>query len=99
MYKDIITYELAEGISEEHLLKVAQQIINDWMSKLSGFIKWEIHTNKNDSYTDVVYWESEEAAKKANEEMANIPNANDWYACYKKGSISSQKISLVSTFS
>ncbi len=27
MYKDIISYELAEGISEEHLLTVAKQIV------------------------------------------------------------------------
>jgi len=98
MYKDIITYELAENISETHLLKVAQQIVNDWMKKQAGFIKWEINSNSGNSYTDIVYWESKEAADKATVEMANIPNAGDWYACYKEGSISSIKLSEIANF-
>ena len=44
MYKDIISYELAEGISEEHLLKVAEQVVDDWMKNQSGFINWEINS-------------------------------------------------------
>jgi hypothetical protein len=29
MYKDIINYELAEGITEEHFMKVAGQILSE----------------------------------------------------------------------
>jgi len=98
MYKDIIKYELAKGITLEHLLKIAQQIVNDWMKKLPGFIKWEIHTDANEAFTDIVYWDSEESAKNAEKEMQNIPNAGDWFACYKEGSISSQKLRVVGEF-
>lgn len=98
MYRDIISYELAEGVNEEQLLKVAQEIIDTWMKKLPGFIKWEIHTNTDGSYTDLVYWESEHAAKEAQKEMANIPNAGAWYACYKEGSISSKNITKLAEF-
>lgn len=76
MYKDIISYKLAEGIREEHLLKVAKQIIDSWMSKQPGFIKWEIHSNNEGGYTDIVYWESKEAAKDSEKEMVNIPKCN-----------------------
>jgi len=99
MYKDIISYELADNITQEHLLKVAKQIVTEWMTKQPGFIKWEINTNKDGSYIDIVFWESEAAAKKAEKEMANIPNASEWYSCYKQGSISSQNLSLINTFS
>lgn len=92
MYKDLISYELAENISEEHLIKIAKQIINSWMSKQKGFIKWEIHKTKENSYTDIVYWESEKDAKEAEKNMVNIPDANEWYKCYKEGSISSKKL-------
>ena len=98
MYKDIISYELAEGISQEHLLKVAAQIIKDWMKNQPGFINWEIHSNADGSYTDIVYWETELAAKNSEKEMVNIPNASDWFACYKKGTISSKKITQVAKF-
>jgi hypothetical protein len=99
MYKDIISYKLAKGISEEHLLNVAGEIIKSWMSKQPGFIKWEIHQNNDGGYTDIVYWESKEDAKKSEADMVNIPNANDWYSCYEEGSISSKNLSQVATFS
>lgn len=87
MYKDIISYELAKGVDEGQLLKVASDIIKSWMTKQPGFMKWEIHKNEQGGYTDIVYWLSREDAKKAESEMANIPNAADWYVCYKEGSI------------
>ncbi len=98
MYKDIISYELAENVSQEDLVKIAKQIVTDWMTKQPGFIKWEIHTNKDQSFTDIVYWRSEEDAKKAEKEMANIPNAAEWYGCYKPGTISSKNVKLVAAF-
>lgn len=98
MYKDIISYNLAENITKEHLLKIARQIVTSWMKNQPGFIKWEIHTNSDGSYTDIVYWKSEQDAKKAEKEMANIPNAADWYGCYKEGTISSKNITLIAEF-
>ena len=98
MYKDLITYELAEKITEDYLISIAKQIINDWMKKQTGFISWEINTNSDGSYTDIVSWDSKEDAKKAEQEMANIPNAMDWFACYKEGSISSKNLTQVALF-
>lgn len=98
MYKDVISYELAENVSQEHLIKVANRIVNDWMKPLPGFIKWEIHGNADGSFTDIVYWESKEAVQNAEKEMVNIPNAGEWFSCYKEGSISSKKLTLVATF-
>jgi len=98
MYKDIIHYELAENITQEHLLKVAKQIVSTWMNKQAGFIKWEIHSNNKGTFTDVVYWQSEKDAKNAEKEMANIPNANDWYGCYKEGSINSHNLNQIAQF-
>ena len=49
-------------------------------------------------YTDIVYLESKDDAKKAEADMVNIPNANDWYSCYEKGSISSINLNQVATF-
>ena len=45
MYKDIITYQLADGVSEAHLLSTASRIVEVWMRNQPGFIKWEIHKN------------------------------------------------------
>ncbi len=98
MYKDIISYELAENISQDQLIVIAKQIVNNWMKKLDGFIKWEIHSHNDGSFTDIVSWESEETAKLVRKKMQNIPNAGDWYACYKTGSISSKNVTVIAEF-
>ena len=98
MYKDIISYKLAENISEGHLLNVASEVLKNWMGKQSGFVKWEIHRNSDGHYTDIVYWESEDDQKKAEADMVNIPNAGDWFSCYEEGSISSKNLHQVATF-
>ena len=98
MYKDIIGYELAEGVSQEHLIAVAERIVNEWMRTLPGFVRWEIHTNKDGGYTDIVHWKSKEDAMLAEKEMAALPNAGEWFACYKQGSISSKNLTTVAEF-
>ncbi len=98
MYKDLISYELAENISEEKLREVARGIVNSWMKKLPGFISWEINKTADNKYTDIVCWENQESAKNAENEMANIPNAAEWYGCYKQGTISSIGLHSVALF-
>ena len=99
MFKDIITYELDDGIDEQHLLKIAGKIIESWMSKQAGFIQWDIHKDAiGDGYTDIVYWETREAAQEAEQQMGDIPNAVDWFTCYKEGSIGSQNLEQIGSF-
>jgi hypothetical protein len=98
MYKDIISYELAAGITKEHLMAVAKKVVDNWMKNQAGFIKWEICENNDGGLTDVVFWESKEAAKNAEKEMANIPNAGDWFACYKSGTITSKNLTTIAEF-
>lgn len=98
MYKDVITYKLAEGISEEHLLKIGNEVFKSWMKGRPGFIKWEIHKNDHGEYTDIIYWESKKSAKDAEADMMNIPNVNDWLSCYRKNSIFTQTLNQIATF-
>ena len=98
MYKDLITYQLAEGITENHLLSVAQKVVDSWMNAQKGFIKWEITKDKEGNFMDIVYWKSVEDAKKAELDMMNIPNAADWFACYEEGSINSKNLTTIGEF-
>ena len=84
MHKDIISYELADGVNEIQLMTVAKRIVNEWMRQVPGFIRWEIHKDFEGRYTDIVYWETAEAAKAAEKDMMNIPDAHEWYGCYKE---------------
>ena len=81
------------------MLKVASEIIENWMSKQAGFIQWDIHKDATgEGYTDIVYWKTREAAQAAEQQMGNIPNAADWFSCYKEGSINSQNLKQVGSF-
>ncbi len=98
MYKDVVSYKLAENVTEERLLEVATNLLANWMSKQPGFVKWEIHREDNGDYTDIVYWESKDAAKKAEEDMRNIPNSGDWFSCYELSSIATKHLHHLATF-
>ncbi len=98
MYKDLISYELAEGIDETHLLKVAELIFNDWMKHQKGFISWEINQNTKGHYTDIVIWESKEDAALSNKNMANMPHASEWMGCYKMETVNSESLTSIFNF-
>lgn len=98
MYKDIISYELSENTTKTRLLEVASHVYNDWMKLQDGFIKWEIHENKQGGFTDLVYWATEAAAKEAEKSMMTMPHAMDWIGCYKEGSISSINVHNIASF-
>ena len=68
------------------------------MKKQPGFMGWEINKNKDEWYTDIVSWQSEEFAKKAEKDMVNIPNANDWYSCYDRESMDCKNCELIKEF-
>jgi len=98
MYRDIIHYRLAADVKEEQLLRVAQRIIKDWMTKQNGFISWTIHKNSDGTYNDIVTWKDQASAQAAEIDMVNIPDAGEWMGCYEPGSISTQKASEIMAF-
>jgi len=99
MFKEIVKYELNENIDEQHLLKISAKIIDVWMSKQPGFIRWDIHKDTDGiGYTDILYWKSQEEAKAAEENMPSIPNAVEWFFCFKDGSIRVEGLELIGSF-
>ena len=89
MYIDIISYKLADGISEEHLREAAADIVEVWMRKQEGFRGWKINRLTDDAYQDFVYWENKEAAEKAQENMKDIPEGHAWMGCYNMSTVQS----------
>ena len=105
MYKDIIMYRLAEGVSEDQLREVADKVIAGWMNSQTGFLGWEIHSVSDGSYVDIVYWDDENCAKECEKNMAgkgedpskalNPELAGAWYGCYAQDSVKSLKASVI----
>lgn len=95
MYKDCITYRLADGISESHLFQVARRIYTQWMKNQPWFVSREIHTNDDGTYTDIVTWDTMEHAKQSEQHMIDIPDADQRYVCYQADSIVSRHLNCI----
>lgn len=98
MYKDLISYSLAQWVTHEQLATIADKVWTDWMSGQEWCVGREINTDNDGGYTDIVYWMSKDAADKAQEAMWNNPHAEAWYACYDMSSISSKGLTAQTTF-
>lgn len=98
MYRDLITYKLASGVTKAQLIEVAQKVVDGWKKKQPGFVSWEIAHDEDGHYMDIVFWETLDHAKHAEKEMANIPNVEEWFACYEPGSIKSKKVFVSAKF-
>lgn len=98
MYTDLISYRLAEGVSEEHLRSVADRVHEHWMKHQPGFLSWEIHKLEDGTYADLVHWDSYEHAKASEQHMGDIPNAAEWQACYDMSSVSSKHLYRIAKY-
>lgn len=99
MYIDTISYQLADGVGEEQLLEVAQKVIDSWMSGLDGFVSWSINKTET-GYRDLVVWQSQDDAKRAEQKMADIPPelSQQWFGCYQMDTITSQAMLEITRF-
>lgn len=90
MYVDLIEYELADGIDFLQLKEIAESVKKAWMDKQQGFIGWEIFEFEGQMF-DIVRWEDQTSAKKAQENMKDIEKDHPWFSCYKYETIKSKK--------
>lgn len=97
MFVDIISYRLALGTSREDMLHAAGSILETWMKKQEGFLRWDIGEAKNGEYIDLVFWKDESSAQKAEQNMKEIPGDHPWLHCYEMSSIQSQKIKQITS--
>jgi len=99
MIIDVITYKLAEGVTDVMLQSAASDISDTWMKKQPGFIKWEINKSPDgESFKDLVYWKSLEAAEAATKAMSEIPQDHPWLKCYDMSTVKATKVTKVMTF-
>ena len=97
MVIDIISYKLAEGITEDFLRKSAEDIFEIWMKKQKGLLGWDINKSK-DGLVDFVYWETQEDVDNAAANMKDIPQGHDWMKCYDMASVKTQKVNTLLSF-
>ena len=96
MYKEIISYNLAEDKDEIQLQEIAQKIITQWMKHLPGFISWEIN-KATIGYSDIVTWESKQHAQQGHVAIKNIDSnlLQEWQSCYGSPTIDMQSLEQI----
>jgi hypothetical protein len=90
MYTDVITYKLAQITTKEELIVEAKHVLNQWMKQQPGFIRWTINQVGEGEYLDIVQWQDEASAKKAEQSMqAEASTLERWFMLYDMQSIQS----------
>lgn len=100
MFTEIMRYQIAEGVTKEHLLDVCAQIHDQWMKDQPGFIEWEINHLTDNTYVDMVCWASKEDADAAKPAMQDIPAelSAAWQSCYDMSSVTCDRVEQVGQF-
>lgn len=64
---ELVTFKLQPGVTEDQFA-AANESLSAWANRQPGFVSRSLSLNeKEDTYIDVVYWESIAAAEVANE--------------------------------
>lgn len=74
-----ISYELKKDVSVEDFLVASKKCNDEVLSQQKGYISWEV-LRDGDTWVDLVKWESEEDAKKAETAGAGNPASREFYS-------------------
>ena len=74
-----ISYKIAKGAYVQDYLVASEQVNNEILSKQKGFVSWKVFAD-GDTWVDLVTWESEEDAKRAESAGATNPIALKYYS-------------------
>lgn len=91
-----ISFKLKKGVSVEDFLLASEKCHNEVLSKQKGFISWEVLRN-DDTWVDLVKWETEQDAKKAETAGAGNPAAREFYSFINMNSCKLQLYSIEKT--
>lgn len=90
----IYTFKTLASTTPEHFLAHSQNI-DDFALSLEGFVYRSVAQQKDGQWLDIVYWNSESAAQKANSIMEQ-PFMADFMACLDPESVCVQEAIIAS---
>lgn len=89
----LISFKLKKGVLVEDFLLASEKCHNEVLSKQKGFISWEVLRDE-DTWVDLVKWETIEDAKSAETAGQSNPAAHEFYACLNMNSCKMQTFTL-----
>lgn len=76
-------FVIKDGVTNEHLIRAAQNVEENFLKNQKGYIKRALLKGKEGGWVDIVYWKSEEDAKKAATAAYTSPICFDYFALMK----------------
>ena len=73
-------FRAAAGIDEATVLAASRALQSEFLDKQDGFIRRELFKGPDDSWADLLYWESREAAERALRNAADSPACSRYFA-------------------
>ena len=72
-------FKLAPNVTEEELLRAADAIQRDFLTAQPGYVRRDLLRNGDESWCDLIYWESSAAAEAAMQHALNSPACNKYF--------------------
>lgn len=72
-------FRLAEGVSEEQLLRASNDLQVGFLAKQRGFVRRELLRGKDRQWVDVVFWEDQQTADEAMKAAAESPACHEYF--------------------
>ena len=72
-------FTLAEGVSEQTLLKASQALHEGFLSKQKGYLKRDLLKKEGRQWVDVIHWASQEDVSAAMEAVKESPNCHAYF--------------------
>ena len=94
---EVVIFDIKPGYSREQA-QAALETLNDCVAKFEGFMERKLAIDDKGKWVDIVYWESQEHALRAAEEIMNDPAALEAFEVIEEESMQMFHFSPVSLF-
>ncbi len=83
---EVVIFKTKEGYSQGQA-QAALERLNDLVKGYDGFISRKLSVDENGNWMDLVYWESQDLAVKAAEEVMKVPEAAEIFQVIEETSM------------
>ncbi len=96
MIVELAPFSLAEGVDESALLQASAALQSEFLETQDGFVRRDLLKAADGSWTDIVYWESEAAAKAAMDRAASCRPCQAYFSLMRSAGAGDPGVSLFS---
>jgi hypothetical protein len=84
---EIAQVKIKPGVSVENFTNQAEMVNKDFLKKQPGYIKHESYLSEDNTWIDLVYWESKEKAELASAKIMQSEVCTKWFEMMDQNNI------------